>query len=189
MASVTETRLMSAEEFLALPEDGTHRELIRGRLIEEPMTYRNRWHAGTEANVAYLLKDWLRNRPEPRGKIVSGEVGFRLPRDPTTIVGIDVAYVSAEVVAATPESSALFEGAPVLAVEIMSPSDKNEKVAAKVREYLAAGTPVVWVVDPEFQLVVVHRADARPVGLNVTHEIDAEPHLPGFKERVARFFE
>jgi hypothetical protein len=48
---------------------------------------------------------------------------------------------------------------------------------------------VVWVVDPEFRTVMVHRADAEPIGLNVTHEIDAEPHLPGFKVQVARFFE
>ena len=144
---------MTAEEFLALPEDGEHRELIRGRLIEEPMTYRNRWHAGTESECCFLLNNWLSTHPEPRGKIVSGEAGFRLREDPTTIVGIDVAYVSAEVVAATPSASALFEGPPVLAVEILSPSDRQENVAAKVREYLAAGTAVVWVVDPEFQMV------------------------------------
>ena len=40
---------MSLAEFLALPDDGIHRELIEGRVWEEGMTYRNRFHAVVEA--------------------------------------------------------------------------------------------------------------------------------------------
>ncbi len=45
--------LMTAEEMLALPEDDIGRELINGELREEPMTRRNQWHSGTEANIAH----------------------------------------------------------------------------------------------------------------------------------------
>jgi hypothetical protein len=53
-------KLMTAEEFLALPDDGVDRELIEGELKERGMTYRNRFHSGIEANVVFSLKLWLR---------------------------------------------------------------------------------------------------------------------------------
>jgi hypothetical protein len=83
---------MTAEELLALPDNGMDRESIRGRLREKPMTYRNRFHTRTVTNVAYQLKRWPEQSPEPRGEIHTGEVGCILRRDPDTTVGIDVAF-------------------------------------------------------------------------------------------------
>src|SRR4051812_23021444 len=114
---------------LAMPDDGMDRELIRGELREKTWTLRDPNHSRTEARLARHLCDWLDTQPEPRGEVVSAEAGFRLHRDPDTSVGIDVAYVSADVIANSPDSSAFFEGAPILAVEILSPSDRNEDVA------------------------------------------------------------
>src|SRR5262249_21301331 len=128
------------------------------------------------------------SRPAPGGEVVGGEAGFRLRRDPDTSVGIDLAYVSAEVVAGTPETSAFFEGPPVLAVEILSPSDRQEEVADKVRLYLETGVALVWLVDPEFSTVLVHRPGAGPELFNVYQEISADPHLPGFRIPVAKIF-
>jgi Uma2 family endonuclease len=139
---------MTLEEMLALPDDGMERELIRGQLRERPMTRRNRWHAGVEARIAKLLGVWLDTRPEPRGEVVSGEAGFRLSTAPDSGVGIDVAYVSAEVAAATPEKASYFQGPPVLAVEILSPSDKQEDIDEKVALYLETGVLLVWDRQP-----------------------------------------
>ena len=50
---------MTAEEFLALPDDGIDRELIRGELRERAMTVRNRFHSSTEARIAHVLDNWL----------------------------------------------------------------------------------------------------------------------------------
>src|SRR5262245_20137524 len=111
---------MTTEEMLALPGNGVDRELIRGRLREKPMTMRNRRHSRVEIRVGTVLENWRETQPEPRGQVVGGEAGFRLRRDPDSSVGIDVAYVSAEVAAREPDA-AFFEGPPVLAVEILSP--------------------------------------------------------------------
>src|SRR5437764_871682 len=130
-------RKMTTEELFKLPDDGMHREIIRGELRERPqMTMRNHVHSRTEARIAKLLGIWLDTRPSPRGEIASGEAGFRLHRDPESTVGIDVAYAPADVVAATPPTQPFFEGPPVLAVEILSPSDKHEDVVDKVNLYL-----------------------------------------------------
>src|SRR4051812_16180098 len=69
---------MSVEEFLALPDDGVHRELIRGCVRELGMTARDRFHSRIEANITYYLVDWLKKLPKPRGEVVCGEAGFRL---------------------------------------------------------------------------------------------------------------
>ena len=114
-------------------------------------------HSEVEANVAYLLKTWDGAQPEPRGKVHSGEAGFRLRRDPDTARrhrrGLCLGRTGGQ---DATESQLFYDGPPVLAVEILSPSDKHEDIVEKIRLYLEAGV-VVWVVDPDFRTVSVHR--------------------------------
>lgn len=188
-ASAGASEWMTAEEFLALPEnDQVERWLLKGKLTERPMTRRSFSHSRTEAQVAHLLKRWVDQQPEPRGIVVSGEAGFRLSRNPDSSVGIDVAYISAERVATTPKNAYLVEGAPVLAVEILSPSDRNDDVTAKIQGYLDAGVKLIWQVEPTFGTVMVYRPDAEPEGFNVHDELDGGSHLPGFRVKVAEVF-
>ena len=119
---------------------------------------------------------------------VTGEAGFRLRRNPDTSVGIDLAYISPELAAATPENVWLIDGAPTLAVEILSPSNTHEEATEKVREYLDLGVALVWVLDPVFRTVQVFRPDAEPTLFNARQELTAEPHLPGFRVAVADLF-
>ena len=188
-ASAEAAQWMTAEEFLALPEnEQAERWLLRGKLIERPMTRRNFSHSRTEAKLAYVLNKWLDQQPAPRGMVVSGEAGFRLSRNPDFLVGIDVAYLSAEQLAATPKNASLVEGPPVLAVEILSPSDRNDDVTDKIEGYLEAGVKIVWRVEPVLGLVTVFRPDAEPEGLNVNGSLDGGLHLPGFRVSVAEIF-
>jgi len=178
---------MTVEEFLALPEDGVSRELIRGQIRERGKTVRNRFHAKIEATIGWLLRNWLEQQPEPRGEILSGEAGFRLRGTRDSLVGIDVAYAPAELVAATPKDALVFDGAPVLAVEILSPSDTHDDVVVKVELYKKAGV-AVWEVDPGFRSVRVHRPGREPETFNALQELVTEPELPGFRVAVAKIF-
>ncbi|MEX0668874.1 MAG: Uma2 family endonuclease [Pirellulales bacterium] len=192
MATATElpTRPMSVEEFLALPDDGMERMLIRGRLLQKPFLFRDRWHAAAEANIAAILWSWLEAQPKPRrGMVYSGQGEFHLERNPDTIVGLDVAYVSPDSEANQSEDPRHFVGPPVLAVEILSPSDKLEEITAKVDCYLAAGVPLVWIVDPHFRTVTVHRPSVDPRMFSGAEELLGDPHLPGFRVAAARIFE
>ena len=181
--------MMTTEELLAVPEDGMDRELIRGQLREKPMTYRNPFHSEVNITVGYLLKLWVKQQPQPRGRVLGGEAGFRIRKDPDTTVGIDVAYISPELAAQTPPKARLVDGIPLLAVEILSPSDQHEDVAEKVQEYLSAGVALVWVIDPIFRTVEVHRPGVEPEQFNARQDLTAEPHLPGFRVAVAEIFE
>ena len=180
---------MTTEELLALPEDPeVERWLLFGRLVERPMTRRSYFHSRTEAQIARLLGNWSEEQPAPRGMVVSGEAGFRLSRLPDFTVGIDVAYLSPELTAATSEKAFLIDGPPVLAVEILSPSDRVDHVAEKIEGYLQAGVKLAWRVEPAHKLVTVFRPDAEPEGLNVNGSLDGGLHLPGFRVSVAEIF-
>src|SRR6185437_3576351 len=179
---------MTTEQLLAIPEDGIERELIGGQLRERTMTRRNRRHSRSNTNIGTVLKVWLLTQPEPRGEVLSGEAGFILTHDPDTTVGIDVAYISAETAKANPENAKLIDGIPVLAVEILSPSDTHEGISEKVAQYLKVGVLLVWVVDPVFRTVTVYQPGIEPVLFNAGQYLEGGKHLPGFRVLVAELF-
>ncbi len=188
--STAPARLMTTEEFLALPDDGKERWLIRGELHERerPMTVRNRRHSRIMARVTRFLDVWRDSQPEPRGEVLCGEAGCRLRGTPDSVVGIDVAYISAEVAAQRVDETTLIDGVPILAVEILSPNDTQEDINEKIDEYLDAGVALVWVFDPHRRTVTVHRPGEEPELVNVRQELTGEPHLPGFRVAVAELF-
>ena len=53
----------------------------------------------------------------------------------------------------------------------------------------ATGVKLVWIVDPHFQTVTVHRPDSKPDFFTNDDDLTAEPHLPGFQVAVRQFFE
>ena len=181
-------KLYTMEDLLAMPEDGMERWLIRGQLREKELTRRNRFHAVLEARLAQLLGVWLDAQPEPRGQVYSGEAGVWLRRDPDTSVGIDVVYFPPSVVSAQSGNTSMVEGVPTLAIEILSPSDVKKEVTEKIDDYLANGIPLVWVIDPDYETITVHRPGLPTELFNTTHQLSADPHLPGFNVPVARIF-
>jgi Uma2 family endonuclease len=82
----------------------------------------------------------------------------------------------------------MVDGAPVLAIEILSPYDKHKEIVKKVRMYLKHGVKLVWVVDPGMRTVTIYRPDAPPQLHNESNEITADPYLPGFGVPVRDIF-
>ena len=112
------------------------------------MTRRNRFHSRTMARVTRFLDSWLDEQPEPRGQVLVGDAGVILGHDPDTTVGIDVTYISAEVMLRQTENSTLIDGVPTLVVEILSPSDTIEDINEKIDAHLAARVSIIWIIDP-----------------------------------------
>ena len=180
---------MTTEELLALPEDGVRRWLIDGELRESPVTVRNRFHSRIMMRVGYHLINWLDQQPPPRGQILGGEAGVRILHNPDTTVGVDVAYVSHDVIVKQTDESTLVVGVPILIVEILSPRGTFEEMHEKLAAYRRAKVPVVWILDPYEQTVTVYRPKARPKLFNPDDELSGEPQLPGFSVPVARLFD
>ena len=188
MTTATAKRRMTVEEFLALPDNGMRRWLIDGELREYGMTVRNRDHRRVMMRVGQLLGNWLDSQPAPRGELAGGEAGFILPGDPGQVVGLDVAYVDADLAAQKSADTTLFEGVPVLAVEVLSPHDTLEYLRERVKLLLKAGVKIVWLVDPDAETVIVRRKGTPPLMVNASQELTAEPELPGFRVSVASLF-
>jgi Uma2 family endonuclease len=184
----TTTSPTTAEELVALPDDGIYRELIRGELREFAMTTRGAPHCRTTSNMDFLVGSWLRQQPRPRGGLYAGEVRVRIQRDPDTFVGMDIAYISAELEAHTSEGASFIDGLPLLAIEILSPTDTIEGITEKINIYLEAGVPLVWEINPFIKVIVAYRPGMPPELFNVTQELTAEPYLPGLRIPVAEIF-
>jgi Uma2 family endonuclease len=190
MTSAASARLMTTDELLAMPDDGVERWLVNGELREQPMTKRNRLHSRILARVCQLLCTWLDSQPRPHGEVVAGEAGFRLKRNPDTTCGIDVAYVSPEVIAAQHANARIIEGPPILAIEILSPSEKLENIDEKIDLYRSTGVKLIWVIDIHDETVLVYRPEQKkPRFFDIDQVIEGEPYLPGLRAPVARIFE
>jgi Uma2 family endonuclease len=176
---------LTAEDLPYLAAEEGHSELVAGDLVREPPPGEEHgWLAG--AVFGHLFRFvWERRL----GRMYAAETGFVLARDPDTVRAPDAAFVSAARVAGTARRGPYFEGAPDLAVEVVSPGDSRQSVAAKVREYLAAGGNVVWVVDPRERSVTVHRKGGAVITLTVEDTLDGAPVLPGFQLPVRAIFE
>ncbi len=75
-----------------------------------------------------------------------------------------------------------------LAVEVISRKNIKLEIARKLDEYFAAGTRLVWVVDPKTQTVRVHTAPKESVIKRIGDVLDGAAVLPGFQLPVQDVF-
>ena len=178
-------RGMTVEDLYVMPDDGLKYELQAGMLVSEPLPGGR--HGWVTAVVAELLRAHVRKHR--LGVVFAGDSGFILAREPDTVRGPDVAFVSKERFEKSSDRVRAFAGAPDLAVEILSPSNTPAIIHAKVADYLAAGTRRVWVVDPEAQIVTVYAFLLWPQRLGEDEMLDGDDVVPGFSVRVGEIFE
>ena len=184
---------MTAEEFRRLPEaPDVTRWLIAGEVWEEDVTVRSRPHGTCESLIARSLWNWLDDHL-PGGEASSGEIAVQFPGR-ETLVGMDAVVFDAETVSVQPpppeegEGMYVWHGIPRLAVEVVSPSDRSNAVTAKVREYLAAGVPAVWVAEPVLKTLTIHRPDGPARTYQGDDPVPGGAALPGLDVRAGDLF-
>ena len=180
----TARRLVTADEFLEMPDDGRKYELVRGELVEEMPP--GMLHALVSGKFGHALLVWVEANGN-YGYVVVGDPGFRLERGPDTVRCPDVAWIAP---GRLPESIRGFgEFAPDLAVEVKSPSNTRREMAEKAAMWLSFGSREVWAADPETVAVTVYRPGAEPVTLREGDVLDGGELLPGFSRPVAYFLQ
>lgn len=184
----TAARLMTTEELHSMPDDGVERWLINGELRERERLHRSRLECRVTVRIATVLEEWNRSRTELRGEVLAGDAGVRLRRTPNSTFGVDAVYASPELLAQQVTESTIVQGVPTLAVEILSPSNLTEDVDEKIEAMLEAGVPLIWIMDPKFQTITVHRPNRPPEFFHSQQEISAPDHLPGFRALVSKLF-
>lgn len=180
----TTSGLMTVEELWRLPNDGTHRELVRGEL--RTMAPAGFEHGDIETTLTLKLGAYIHSAK--LGRLVVGDPGFILARDPDLVRAPDAAFVSQARLEQTGVPKQFFPGAPDLAIEIVPPSDTLYEIDEKVDDYLGAGTRLVWVVNPRRRTVTVHRPAGQPVVLREADQLTGEDVVPGFACQVSLLF-
>jgi Uma2 family endonuclease len=142
----TQTRVITADEFLVRPDEpGFRQELIREEVVTRPQP------GGRHGRVALKIGRLVGNHVEGAdlGETYAAETGFIVEHDPDTVRGADFSFVARERLPLISNEEKHIPFAPELAVEVRSPSDRDVEVEEKVQLWLAAGSQLVWVVDPE----------------------------------------
>ena len=144
------TTRLTFEEYERLPEkDATRYELDEGTLLMEPSPALR--HNLIRQRIAAQLTQFVRSH---QLGVVVEEMDFRLGTD--TVRNPDVAFITAEHLRSIDPDRSPAEGAPALAVEVISPTNLAQDIAKKVRQYLEAGSEAVWLVYPALRLIEVH---------------------------------
>ena len=175
--------LLTAEDLWKIVADGSRYELSKGELV--PMTPVGIPHSVIVMRLGKLLSNYV---DEKRLGLLGTEGGFKLRQNPDTLRAPDIAFISRERLARQGIPDKFADFPPDLAVEVLSPEDTASEIARKVDEYLAAGVPLVWVVDPGIQKVTVYRFLQDIKVLSAEEELDGGEVLPGFRVKVAVIF-
>jgi Uma2 family endonuclease len=157
-------------------------ELVDGVLVEKIMGYHEAWIASV---LIYALQHHV--LAHDLG-VVTGPDG--MIRFPGNLVRMpDVAFASwgcfpgGEI----PDEAAP-EIVPDLAVEVLSEGNTPGEMSRKLREYFAAGVPLVWFVDPKSKSVTVYTSASRSKTIAQDGTLDGGKVLPGFSIPVAKLF-
>lgn len=171
------------DDVLELASQGKRYELIDGEL--SPMSPTGSEHGDIEGYVAWLFNSHV--LPRRLGKVLVGEVLFKLDPAERVVRAPDMAFVSRERWKAQSDHASPFVGAPDLAVEIISPTDSASDIQRKVDDWLAHGTAAVLVMYPAWRSVVLWRAN-ETISLRDDDELELAPELPGFRCKVSELF-
>ncbi len=175
--------ITTAEELLSAPSDLGRCELVRGELIM--MSPGKGRHGAVEARIVRWLLSFV--DPNDLGEVFGSSAGYVLSRNPDTVREPDVSFLGTERLKGQ-DLDTFLEGAPDLAVEVLSPSNTAAEMREKMADYFGAGCRVVWIVDPLRRSVVVHRPDGSSLILTEDDTLTEEEFLPGFSLVVAELF-
>jgi Uma2 family endonuclease len=182
---VAATTLLTSDQFLALPEELDEHgnrikdELIGGEVVRMPPA--SLIHDLIKNRINEFLLVYLRANPS-LGLRSLIEIGAQITSSDTFVPDVAVVNLSS-----LRSSRRIFEGAPEIAIEVVSPTDTAKHVKQQVHAYLKGGAKSVWVVYPEERSIEIYRE-----GLIQELKADqaiTDPLLPGFSSPVSSFFD
>jgi Uma2 family endonuclease len=178
------SRTYTPEELLRMPENSTM-ELVDGRIVEKNVSTES-----SEIEGAFTIRFGLFLMAHPIAKVFPSSLGYQCFDDATTKIRkpeTTVVLLDRIKKLADPDPGYM-PIVPDLAVEVISPNDMVYEVDEKIKEYLDAGFPLVWVADPKAKTVTVYPRGGRAAIFSGDDELTAEAVLPGFACKVRDFF-
>ena len=160
--------VLTWRDYEATPNDGRRYEILEGEL-SVTASPRIR-HQDVLLRLAVALHTHVTDRglgkvyPAPTAVILSD----------TSVVEPDIVYVAADRLGQISERG--IEGAPTLAVEILSPSTAQTDRHTKMQLYARHGIPWYWIVDPDNRVVEIYRLDEGMYALS--RRVSGDEELP-----------
>lgn len=161
----TQPTLLTAEDLWKQTDDGYRYELVKGVIHRMPPAGFE--HGIRASEIGSLLT--VHAKKHKLGYVCCAETGFKISQNPDTVRAPDAAFVRQAAIDEKGIPKGYWEGAPDLAVEVISPSDTYTEVDEKVDEWLDAGCAMVWVINPRRETVAVYRS---PEDMTVLHGDD-----------------
>ncbi len=180
-----EKKVWTDEEFMALPKDGHRYEIVNGELVD--MGSSGALHGYVCSLLVAALASYV--LPKKLGVILDSSTAFKLKsgnrRSP------DISFFAKERLQGMTElPTGFLNGAPDLAVEVLSPGNTVEEIHDKLVEYFENGTRLAWIIHPSEHYVLVYRSAHEPDRLlKSADSLDGEDVVPGFTLPVAELFQ
>jgi Uma2 family endonuclease len=176
-------KIWTDEEFMALPDDGNRYEVVNGELVAVGSAGAK--HGYYVSLIHILLGAYVRS--QKLGFTFDSDTSFKMKsgnrRSP------DCSFFSKErlrSLGGIPKG--YIEGAPDLAIEVLSEANTVGEIHDKIVEYFENGSRLVWVIHPEEKYVLVYR-QPEPTALKRPGDIlEGEEVIPGFALDLSEFF-
>lgn len=173
------TRRYTVDDLDQFPDDGKLRELVDGTIVEWDVPS---WkHSALEAELARLIGNFVREHR--LGTVGTGEAMVRILGSAHDARGSDIEFVRRGKRSRDEADLPAALTAPDLVVEIISPSDRADRVLDKVHDWLQVGVQLLWYINPDTGTTTVYQGEH--VTYVMADEIlDGGDVLPGFQVRI-----
>jgi Uma2 family endonuclease len=148
MASLPNTKLVTYEEWLELPEvsEGIE-EVVNGEIQIMPTP---KWK---HATIIENLRDMMAPQIDRQFvRIAVSQFGLVIRKRPLTTRVPDLAVFERSSIV---ERDGYIHSAPQLIVEVLSPANRREEREGKLADYASIGVAEVWVFSPEARTVEI----------------------------------
>lgn len=180
----TAKTLLTADEFLAMPDDGKNYELVKGELVEMPPP--GFMHEFIVAQFIMRFGNFV--RPRNLG-IVTGGTGIYIEQNPDTVRAPDCAFISHErITMPLPDRGYVSGLIPDLAVEVVSPDYSVAQARVRAQMWLDTGVRLALAAHIATREIITYRDDGDVQRFGMGDEFNREPVLPGFACAVSDIF-
>lgn len=165
-------------------------ELVHGKIV--PTNFLGTFDGYLLAKFNLAISDYVRQN---KLGIVVANVGFILARNPDTIRGANLAFISKSRLAQTGITEKFYPYAPNFVAEIASEHRPFESVKERANEFLTAGSDMVWIirhqrVNQHSEIAVnIFRSDGTASVVEQNNEASSEDVIQGFKLFVPKLLE
>ncbi len=156
-------------------------EIVNGIPEERPMAGAR--HGSLIMRLGARLVNYV--EAHQLGEVYSPDTTFIIGRNQRLP---DLGFVFAARIPADGEPEGMWDIAPDLAVEVISPNDVYAKVAQKVDDYLEAGVQQVWLVLPEQKSITIYRSPFDITVFQDEMELVSEDLFPAFRCPLSEIF-